>query len=69
MHSRPRFTANDLDALEADPDVANVSADAVVTSDAAAEETADGIPSPLLGTLGLDAVETTARAAKTSASP
>ena len=46
--------ANELDALQADPDVASLSADAFVTSDAAAEETADGIPSPLLGALGLD---------------
>ena len=46
--------ANELDALQADPDMASLSADAFVTSDAAAEETADGIPSPLLGALGLD---------------
>ena len=48
------ISANELDALQADPDVASLSADAFVTSDAAAEETADGIPSPLLGALGLD---------------
>jgi len=48
--------AKDLDALEADPDVASVSADAVVNSDAIVSETGQTSPSSLLETLGLDAV-------------
>ena len=50
--------ADDLDALDADPDVANVSADALVTSDAAVEAEATALRVPSLETLGLDAVET-----------
>jgi serine protease AprX len=51
--------AKDLDALEADPDVASVSADAVVQSDAIVGETGQTSPSTLLETLGLDAVRDT----------
>src|SRR5262249_22569013 len=43
--------AKDLDALESDPDVANVSADAVVTSDAVIGETGETSPSTLIETL------------------
>ena len=49
--------AEDLEALENDSDVAHVSSDAVVTSDAA-DAAGAGEPSTLLETLGLDAVGT-----------
>src|SRR5215203_7094281 len=45
---------NELRALENDPDVAGVSADAVVHSDATAEETTGVVASRLLATLGVD---------------
>jgi serine protease AprX len=56
--------ANELDRLEADPDVANVSVDAVVTSDAAADSVNQAIPSTLLGTLGLDNTRDTDRSGR-----
>jgi serine protease AprX len=56
--------ADDLDRLEADPDVANVSVDAVVTSDAAADSVSEAIPSALLGTLGLDGTQDTGPSGK-----
>jgi serine protease AprX len=48
--------ADDLYALEADPDVAGVSADALVTSDATVDQVSDAVAAPLLETLGLDDV-------------
>jgi hypothetical protein len=48
---------DDLDALEADPDVVNVSADAIVTSDVIVNATGELVPSSLLQTLGLDALD------------
>jgi serine protease AprX len=46
--------ADELSALETDPDVARVSADALVTSDATVDQLSGAATTPLLETLGLD---------------